>query len=126
MKVTKEQIKIIEELLPKPRKKAKISNEQFINALIYMLENGCKWRALPEKYGKWHTVYMRFNRWSKKGIIEQIFLKLQEENIIKIDTDIFCIDSTSVKVHPDGTGALKTNGKQSIGRSKGGSQQKST
>ena len=126
MKITKEQIKIIEELLPKPRKKAKISNEQFINALIYILENGCKWRALPEKYGKWHTVYMRFNRWSKKGIIEQIFLKLQEEKIIKIDTDIFCIDSTSIKVHPDGTGALKTNGKQSIGRSKGGSQQKST
>ena len=126
MKITKEQIKIIEELLPKPRKKAKISNEQFINALIYMLENGCKWRALPEKYGKWHTVYMRFNRWSKKGIIEQIFLKLQEEKIIKIDTDIFCIDSTSIKVHPDGTGALKTRGKQSIGRSKGGSQQKST
>ena len=126
MKITKEQIKIIEELLPKPRKKAKISNEQFINALIYILENGCKWRALPEKYGKWHTVYMRFNRWSKKGIIEQIFLKLQEEKIIKIDTDILCIDSTSIKVHPDGTGALKTNGKQSIGRSKGGSQQKST
>ena len=126
MKITKDQIKIIEELLPKPRKKAKISNEQFIEALIYMLENGCKWRALPEKYGKWHTVYMRFNRWSKKGIIKQIFLKLQEENIIKTDTDIFCIDSTSVKVHPDGTGALKTSGKQSIGHSKGGSQQKST
>ena len=59
MKITKDQIKIIEEMLPKPRKKAKISNEQFINALIYMLENGCKWRALPEKCGKWHTVYMR-------------------------------------------------------------------
>ena len=39
------------------------------------------------------TAYMRFNRWNKKGIIEQIFLKLQEEKIIKIDTDIFCIDS---------------------------------
>ena len=70
MKITKEEIKIIEEMLPKPRKKAKISNEQFIKALIYILENGCKWRALPEKYGKWYTVYMRFNRWSKKGIIE--------------------------------------------------------
>ena len=126
MKITKDQIKIIEEMLPKPRKKAKISNEQFIEVLIYMLKNGCKSRALPENYVKWHTVYMRFNRWSKKGIIEKIFLKLQEENIVKIDTDIFCIDSTSVKVHPDGTGALKTSGKQNIGRSKGGSQRKST
>ena len=23
------------------------------------------WRTLPEKFGKWHTIYMRFNRWSE-------------------------------------------------------------
>ena len=31
-----------------------------------------------------------------------------------------CIDSTSIKVHPDAAGALKSSGEQSIGRSKGG------
>ena len=30
------------------------------------------------------------------------------------------LDSTSVKVHADGTGSLKKNGPQSIGRSRGG------
>ena len=30
------------------------------------------------------------------------------------------MDSTIVKVHPDGTGALKKNGPQSIGKSRGG------
>ena len=35
-------------------------------------------------------------------------------------TDTLCIDSTSIKVHPDAAGARKSNGEQSIGRSKGG------
>ena len=32
----------------------------------------------------------------------------------------FGVDSTCVKVHPDGTGARKTNGPQSTGKSRGG------
>ncbi len=33
-------------------------------ALLYIIENGCKRRALPKEFGNWHTVYVRFNRWS--------------------------------------------------------------
>ena len=120
MKITKEQIKTIEKLMPQARKEPKISNYKFIEAIMYILENGCKWRALPEKYEKWHTIYMRFSRWCEKGIIQKIFLKLQEQGIINIKTKFWCIDSTSVKVHPDATGSRKAKGKQSIGRSKWG------
>ena len=59
------------------RKQPKISNYEIIEALLYMVENGCKCRALPKKYGKWHTIYMRFSRWCEKGIVQKIFLKLQ-------------------------------------------------
>ena len=45
---------------------------------------------------------------------------LQEKGIINIKSDTFCIDSTSIKVHPDANGYLKKSGKQAIGRSKGG------
>jgi transposase len=99
-----------------------VNNLTFVNALLYIIENGCKWRALPSEYGDWHTIYVRFNRWSKNGVIERIFVALQECGIISIETDIVCLDSTTAKVHPDGTGALKKSGEQSIGRSKGGSQ----
>ena len=108
--------------MPIPRKPPEISNYQFLCALLYMIENGCKWRALPKKYGKWHTIYMRFNRWSKNGTIKRIFEKMQELNIIDVRTDTLCIDSTSIKVHPDAAGARKSSGEQSIGRSKGGWQ----
>ena len=122
MRITEEQLQLIEEYFPKQRGNVVVDNLNFVNGLLYIIENGCKWRALPAEYGKWHTIYVKFNRWSKNGVIERIFTALQERDIISIKTTIVCLDSTSVKVHPDGTGALKKSGEQSIGRSKGGSQ----
>ncbi|MEW8070679.1 MAG: transposase, partial [Candidatus Thiodiazotropha sp.] len=29
---------------------------------------GCKWRALPKKFGNWHTIYTRMNQWAKHGV----------------------------------------------------------
>lgn len=120
MKLTKKQFGKIKHLMPIARKPSKISNYQFLSAILYMIENGCKWRALPKKYGKWHSIYMKFNRWSKNGTIQRIFEEMQKMNIIYIRSDVLCIDSTSIKVHPDAAGARKISGEQSIGRSKGG------
>ena len=110
MNLTMNKYEKIKHLMPKARKPLVVSNYQFLCALLYIIENGCKWRALPEKYGKWHTIYMRFNRWAKNGTIQRIFEQLQEMNIIDNRTDVLCIDSTYIKVHPDGTGALKKVG----------------
>ena len=107
MEITKEQYRKIEKYLPKQRGNVKIKNLQLINAILYVTENGCKWRALPERYGKWHTVYERMNRWSKNGVLQRVFEGLQMEGIIRIKMENVCLDSTTVKVHPDGTGALK-------------------
>ena len=50
---------------------------------------------------------MRANRWAKQGVLDHVFLALQENDVINIQVDHVSIDSTAVKVHPDGTGALK-------------------
>ena len=84
MKLTEKQFAKIEHLMPTPRRKPEVSNYDFLCALLYIIENGCKWRALPSKYGNWHTIYVRFNRWCKSGVIDRIFEALQEENIILI------------------------------------------
>ena len=47
------------------------------------------------------------NRWAKNGVLDRIFEALQRENIIQIRVEAVSLDSTIVKVHPDGTGALK-------------------
>ena len=107
MEITLEQYKKIEKYLPVQRGNVSMHNIQLINALLYIAENGCKWRALPKEFGNWHTIYVRMNRWSKNGVLQRVFEALQLENIINIKMESVCIDSTTVKVHPNGTGALK-------------------
>ena len=84
-----------------------MSNYQLINAILYVAEQGCKWRGLPKEFGNWHTVYVRMNRWAKKGVLDRVFIELQKAQIIRVTMSVLSLDSTSIKVHPDGTGALK-------------------
>lgn len=107
MRISQKQYERIEKYFPKQRGNVKISNYDFINAILYIAENGCKWRALPKEYGKWYSIYKRFNRWVEKGVIQRIFSAMQQEKIISIKVEVLAIDSTSCKVHPDAHGALK-------------------
>lgn len=107
MRITSAEFKVIEDLLPKQRGNVSISNLQVLNAMLYVAEHGCKWRGLPKKFGNWHTIYTRANRWAKQGVLDHVFAALQENDIINIQVDHVSLDSTAVKVHPDGTGALK-------------------
>jgi transposase len=78
-----------------------------LNAILHVAEHGCKWRGLPKHFGRWHTIYTRMNRWAKAGVLDRVFERLQQERIIHIKIEAVSLDSTSIKVHPDGTGALK-------------------
>ena len=121
MEITEEQCARIKDSLPVQRGNVSLSNLQFLNAVLYVAEHGCKWRGLPKRYGNWHTVYTRMNRWSKSGAMDRVFEKLQLEQIVRIRIEAFSLDSTSVKVHPDGTGALKkTDLSQSANRAADG------
>ncbi len=86
---------------------------------LYVTEHGCKWRGPPKRFGNWHTIYTRINQWAKSGVLQKVFEQLQQQQIIHIEIEAVSMDSTSIKVHPDGTGTLK-NGPQSIGKSRGG------
>src|SRR5271163_414098 len=107
MEITEAQLRLIEHCLPIQRGNVSLSNLRVLNAILYVAEQGCKWRGLPKRFGNWHTIYTRMNRWSKSGAMDRVFEKLQLEQIVRIRIEAFSLDSTSVKVHPDGTGALK-------------------
>ena len=107
MELSRDQYERIKDCLPRQRGNVRVGHFVLLNALLYTLEHGCKWRGLPDGFGPWHTIYTRLNRWSKKGIIEQGFTRLQEEQILLIKIEVVSLDSTRIKVHPDGTGAQK-------------------
>lgn len=107
MNITKEQYTRIEKYFPVQRGNVKIDNYIFINAILYIAENGCKWRALPEKYGKWNSIYQRFKRWCENGVMQRVFNALQQEKIIAVKVEVLALDSASCKLHLDAHGALK-------------------
>ena len=107
MKITEQQYRRIEAVLPRQRGNVSLSNLTVLNAILYVAEQGCKWRGLPKRFGNWHTIYTRMNRWAKNGVLDAVFEKLQREQFVGIKIEAVSMDSTIVKVHPDGTGALQ-------------------
>lgn len=107
MKITKKQYKKIEPLLPKPRGNFVVEHLKVLNAILYVAENGCKWRALPRRYGHWNTVYRRFRRWAESGVLSRVLEALQKEELIGADFSVLSLDSTFVKASPSAAGALK-------------------
>lgn len=107
MELTLEQYDKIKHVLPIQRGNVEIDNLTFLNALPYITENGRKWRAMPDRFGKWNTIYRRVNRRAKSGVIQRVFEEIQRERILAIHIDFIALDSTSTKVHPDGMGAEK-------------------
>ena len=94
-------------MLPVQRGNVAIENLIFLQAIFYVAENGCKWRKLPEHFGKWNTIYQRMNRWSKNNVWPKALEALQTQLGVTLDVTALSLDSTSIKVHPDGTGAEK-------------------
>lgn len=74
-----------------------------VNGIIWIARSGAPWRDLPERYGKWNSVYKCFAKWQKKGIFEKVFQELSSE----ADLQDISIDSTSCKVHQHSAGAKK-------------------
>ncbi len=52
-------------------------NERILlDAIFYLLDNGCKWRSLPINFPPWKTVYSFRNKIKEDGAMERILKKL--------------------------------------------------
>lgn len=123
MEITAEQFSRVEPFLPIQRGNVSVGNLQVVNAILSVAEHGCKWRGLPARFGNWHTLYTRMNRWAKAGVLDRLFEQMQRQQLIRMKIEAVSVDSTLVKVHPDGTGALKkTDRKPSASHAQDGPQ----
>src|SRR6202142_1591771 len=105
---------LLEPLLPKSRKSARVDDRKIVNAIFYVLRTGMPWRDLPARYGPYPTAYNRLNRWSCPGIWKRGFDQLAS----KSRDSLYLIDSTVVKAHraaSGGKGGRKIRRSVSVG-----------
>jgi len=110
--LTNEQWERIEPLLPRQKtKRGRPSQDhrQLLNGILWVLRTGAPWRDVPDRYGKWTTIYSRFQRWRKSGVWDKMFVGLQTalEAENNVDWEVHFIDSTTVRAHQHASGAKK-------------------
>src|SRR5712672_3034363 len=79
---------------------------QTINGILWVLRTGAPWRDMPERYGNWNSVFVRFSRWSKLGVWDAAFETLASLGP-PVDNE-HAIDSTIIHQHAAGVkGGIK-------------------
>ena len=80
-----------------------------LNGILWRLNTGAPWRDLPERFGPWQTVYDRFRKVRRSGLLDRIIdrLQLQLNDAGLIDPDLFCIDGSNVRAARAAAGAAK-------------------
>jgi transposase len=84
---------------------AELTDREFLEAVLYLNRTGTPWRDLPAELGAWNTVYMRFRRWTERGVWLRLWQRLQREPFAAARE--LMIDSTTVRAHPHAAGAPK-------------------
>lgn len=48
------------------------NHRQIIEGMLWVMQTGTSWRQMPRRFGPWHTIYGRFQRWTREGLWTQI------------------------------------------------------
>ena len=88
--------------LPRRGRKSE-DDRRFLEAMHFFAVENVRWRALPERFGNWNSVWKRFDRLSKAGVFEAFFDALASMSASAHLIQMF--DSTVVRAHVSAAGA---------------------
>lgn len=84
-------------------------NRRVLNGILWTVRSGARWMDVPERYGRWNSVYRRFRRWAQAGVFEAMLEALAGA---LAEERVQMIDSTIVRAHAQASGAKKGMGEQ--------------
>jgi len=95
-----------------------------LEGILHKMKSGCAWRDVPDDFGKWNSIYKRFNAWSRSDKLYLVFQILSQDK----DLEWIFIDGSIVKAHQHASGAAMKSEEEdhAIGRSVAALPPKST
>jgi len=69
-----------------------------LESILFVLTEGCSWRASDRPQARWNSVYQYFRRWCHRGTLQEVLAQYGPE----LAPGWYFVDSTHVKVHADG------------------------
>jgi transposase len=129
--LTDQQWEQIAPLLPPERPPSGRPNRDhrlILNGIVWRLCTGVPWRDLPERYGKWQTVYSRFRRWQAAGVWERVLRAVQAAADARgeLDWTLHFVDGRVIRAHQHAAGARKKGALKRSGAVAAVSARKST
>ena len=91
--ITREQFEIIRPMLAKKRTHPPTYDlYDIFCAVLYLLKEGCTWRAIPHDFPKWQNVRYHYDNWSRKdenGVSDidralQALVELERERRVRL------------------------------------------
>jgi transposase len=113
--LTDEQWAMVEPLIPRPKKRKSGRGRPpkdprlMLDGILWILATGAPWRDLPDRFGRWRTVYGYFSQWRRGGVFSAIIQRLQIklDNKGLIDWELWCVDGACVRASRAAAGAEK-------------------
>src|SRR5262249_13703201 len=93
----------------------RVNDRRVLNGIFWVLRSGAPWRDLPDSFGPYTTCYNRFVRWRRAGGWSKIMNTLAGAQGAAAKV----VGTSLVPGHPRGA-CITRNGRQSMGRSRGG------
>lgn len=92
-----------------------------LNGIWWILRTGAPWNQLPERFGKWNSIYRQHLRWSHQNFWQEILELITNDEPVD---DLIAIDSTHLKAHQDACRHHSDPAEQGFGKTKGGRNSK--
>jgi hypothetical protein len=79
-----------------------------LESILFVLTEGCSWRAIDRPQARWNSVYQYFRRWCHRGTLQKVLAQFGPELAL------------GWYFHADGSNPAGGQALQAMGRTKGG------